>query len=222
MLNKTAALVAALGIAQCLALGGDGPATRARRRRARGPRSSCAPRPRFAFSPAEIMFTAELKGGDDVEELYCPEIEWEWGDGARASRKPTATHGRRTTKLERRFTAHHIFQFAGAYLVRVTLRKAGQGNHDPDHADDHPRRPRRPEPGPGRIGAGSDLDSAGHVEIGPERRRPSRSSALRFLSSGRFRAGRVPVRVRARGDGAWRGVLVRSQQRPVCGCGLRS
>ena len=26
--------------------------------------------PRFAFSPASILFTAELKGGDDVEELF--------------------------------------------------------------------------------------------------------------------------------------------------------
>ena len=36
--------------------------------------------PRFSFSPVEIFFTAELKGGDDVAEAYCPEAEWQRGD----------------------------------------------------------------------------------------------------------------------------------------------
>ena len=43
--------------------------------------------PRFAFSPANIHFTAELTGGDDVEELYCPDVEWEWGDGGKSQQE---------------------------------------------------------------------------------------------------------------------------------------
>src|SRR5258708_22661454 len=37
--------------------------------------------PRMAFSPGNVFFTAELTGGHDVEELYCPQVQWQWGDG---------------------------------------------------------------------------------------------------------------------------------------------
>jgi hypothetical protein len=79
--------------------------------------------PRFAFSPAEIFFTAELKGGDDVEEAYCPEVEWEWGDGGKSVHESDCDPWGPGTKIQRRFTAHHTFQFAGLYRTRVTLRK---------------------------------------------------------------------------------------------------
>jgi hypothetical protein len=83
--------------------------------------------PRFGFSPMQVMFTAELKGGDDVEEYYCPEVEWEWGDGGKSVQEADCdpwVDG--TTKLERRFTGNHLFQFAGIYPVKVTLRKSGR------------------------------------------------------------------------------------------------
>ncbi len=82
--------------------------------------------PRFSFSPAEIFFTAELKGGDDVEEVYCPEIEWEWGDGGKSVTEADCDPWSPNTKIERRFTAHHVFQFAGLYRTKVTLRKTGK------------------------------------------------------------------------------------------------
>jgi plastocyanin len=82
--------------------------------------------PRFAFSPASILFTAELKGGDDVEELYCPEVEWEWGDGGKSVNESDCDPWTDATKIQRRFTANHTFQFAGAYRVKVTLRRSGK------------------------------------------------------------------------------------------------
>jgi len=82
--------------------------------------------PRYAFSPAEIFFTAELKGGDDVEEVYCPEVEWEWGDGGKSVQEADCDPWTETSKIERRFTAHHVFQFAGLYRTKVTLRKSGK------------------------------------------------------------------------------------------------
>ena len=82
--------------------------------------------PRFSFSPAEIFFTAELKGGDDVEEVYCPEVEWEWGDGGKSVQEADCDPWTPTTKIERRFTAHHVFRFAGLYRTKVTLRKTGR------------------------------------------------------------------------------------------------
>lgn len=82
--------------------------------------------PRFSFSPAEIFFTAELKGGDDIEDVYCPEVEWEWGDGGRSDQEADCDPWTPTTKIERRFTAHHVFQLAGLYRTKVTLRKTGK------------------------------------------------------------------------------------------------
>jgi hypothetical protein len=82
--------------------------------------------PRFAFSPANILFVAELKGGDDVEELYCPEVEWEWGDGGKSVTEADCDPWVEGASIDRRFTANHTFQFAGIYRVKVTLRKTGR------------------------------------------------------------------------------------------------
>jgi len=82
--------------------------------------------PRFAFSPASIHFTAELTGGDDVEELYCPDVEWEWGDGGKSQQESDCAPFEPGTKIDRHFTAEHIYQLSGRYLVKVTLRRAGK------------------------------------------------------------------------------------------------
>jgi hypothetical protein len=83
--------------------------------------------PRFAFSPAMIFLTAELQGGDDVEDLYCPEVEWEWSDGGKSVQEsdcPPFEAG--VTKIQRRFTAEHEFRRSGNYLVVVRLRHSGK------------------------------------------------------------------------------------------------
>ena len=82
--------------------------------------------PRFSFSPAELMFTAELKGGDDVEEYYCPEIEWEWGDGGKSVQEADCDPWKPDTKIERRFVNRHVFVESGIYQTRVTLRKSNK------------------------------------------------------------------------------------------------
>ncbi len=80
--------------------------------------------PRFSFSPAELMFTAELKGGDDVEEYYCPEVEWEWGDGGKSVQEADCDPWKADTRIERRYVTHHVFAESGIYLTRITLRKS--------------------------------------------------------------------------------------------------
>ncbi len=82
--------------------------------------------PRFAFSPATVFFTAELKGGDDVEELYCPEIEWEWGDGGKSVSEGDCDPWEPGAEITRRYTGRHEYRYAGRYRVRVVLSKAGK------------------------------------------------------------------------------------------------
>lgn len=83
------------------------------------------PAPRFGFSPMHVLFTAELKGGDDVEDYYCPELEWRWDDGGKSLKEadcPAFEAG--VTKIERRFTNEHDFKDSGVYTIELTLRKA--------------------------------------------------------------------------------------------------
>jgi len=83
--------------------------------------------PRTAFSPATVHFTAELTGGDDSETYYCPEIEWEWGEGGKSVHEADcAPYEDGSTKIERRFTASHGYNLAGIYTIKVTLRKASR------------------------------------------------------------------------------------------------
>jgi len=82
--------------------------------------------PRFAFSPASIHFTAELTGGDDIEDLYCPDVEWEWGDGGKSQQESDCPPFEEGTKIDRHHTAEHVYQLAGRFLVKITLRRAGK------------------------------------------------------------------------------------------------
>jgi hypothetical protein len=82
--------------------------------------------PRFAFSPVNVLFTAELVGGDDVEELHCPEVEWDWGDGGKSVKEGDCAPFEPGQAIERRFTAEHEFKRAGNYSIKVTLRRANR------------------------------------------------------------------------------------------------
>jgi len=139
------AVVVALACAGGLAL-----AASADEKKGKRPALELRSSPRFAFSPANVLFVAELKGGDDVEELYCPEVEWEWGDGGRSVTEADCEPWTDGSAIERRFSNNHTFQFAGIYRVKVTLRKsdrdimsqtmsitirAGLGDTSPDPGD---------------------------------------------------------------------------------------
>ena len=111
---------AALSLAALLAAGVSDAAPKPKR-----PRLELRATPRMTFSPAHVLFTAELTGGDDSEDYHCPEIEWDWDDGGKSVQetdcKPFEPG---VTKIERRFTAEHDFRNAGIYSVRVTMRRA--------------------------------------------------------------------------------------------------
>ena len=89
------------------------------------PRLELRATPRMAFSPVSVFLTAELVGGNDVEEYHCPELEWDWDDGGKSMHEADCTPFEAgVTKIQRRFTAEHDFIRAGAYRVKATMRKA--------------------------------------------------------------------------------------------------
>jgi hypothetical protein len=81
--------------------------------------------PPIAFSPARIVATAELKGGAaDDPDLYCPEIEWDWGDGTKSEQTENCEPfepGKSTVK--RRWTSSHTFDMQGVYRVQLRLKR---------------------------------------------------------------------------------------------------
>jgi len=81
--------------------------------------------PSVSFAPARIVFLAELKGGsDDAEDLYCPTVEWEWGDGttstAEADCNPYETG---KSQIKRRYSVEHQYRNPGAFKVLLRLKK---------------------------------------------------------------------------------------------------
>ena len=91
------------------------------------PRLDLRATPRMAFSPVNVFFIAELQGGDDVEEYYCAELEWDWDDGGKSVQEgdcPPFTPG--TTKIDRRFTAEHEYRRAGVFNIKITMRRASR------------------------------------------------------------------------------------------------
>lgn len=94
--------------------------------RGRKPRLDLRATPRMAFSPTLVLLTAELAGGDDVEEYYCPEVVWEWDDGGRSAHGEDCAPIEEGGELQRRFTAEHAYRRAGVYTVRVTLRRGSR------------------------------------------------------------------------------------------------
>ena len=119
---------AALAALIAVALGTPAPASEAKPEvKQKKPRLDLRATPRMAFSPVNVFFIAELQGGDDVEEYYCPEIEWEWDDGGKSIQEgdcPPFTPG--TTKIDRRFTAEHEYRRAGVFNIKVTMRRANR------------------------------------------------------------------------------------------------
>jgi hypothetical protein len=84
--------------------------------------------PPISFSPARVVFTAELKGGaPDDPDLYCPNIEWDWGDGTRSEATENCEpfeDGKSTVK--RRWTTSHTFDMQGTYRVVLRLKRGSK------------------------------------------------------------------------------------------------
>ena len=90
----------------------------------RKPRLDLRATPRFSFTPSTVLVTAELNGGDDAEEFYCPAIVWDWDDGGRSAHEADCPPFGPGTELKRRFTAEHAYVRPGVYNVRVLMLRA--------------------------------------------------------------------------------------------------
>lgn len=92
---------------------------------AKHPSLSMKANPAMAFSPAHIVLTADLHGGaNDDEEFYCPEVQWEWGDGTMSDNSADCQpYQPGTSEIKRRFTVDRTFTNAGEFHVKISLKK---------------------------------------------------------------------------------------------------
>ena len=122
-----AVLVLPAVVAFAVALTGASPVADAKpEAKLKKPRFEVRATPRMAFSPVNVFLTAELQGGDDVEEYYCPQLEWDWDDGGKSVQEGDCAPFVAGTKIDRRFTAEHEYRRAGVYNIRVTMRRANR------------------------------------------------------------------------------------------------
>ena len=89
--------------------------------------------PTIVFSPARVVVSAELKGGaEDNAELYCPSLEWDWGDGTRSeSNADCEPFEAGKSTIQRRFTrvAHvqHRRELSRAIASQARLEDRARG-----------------------------------------------------------------------------------------------
>lgn len=105
-----------------LALAAAAPADQAAK--PRKPRLDLRATPRFSFTPSTVFLTAELSGGDDTEEYYCPALVWDWDDGGRSAHEADCPPFQPGMTLERRFTAEHAYVRPGVYNVTLHMLRA--------------------------------------------------------------------------------------------------
>ena len=81
--------------------------------------------PRVGFAPVDVLFVAELRGGsDDYEDFYCASVEWDWDDDTRSESTPDCDpYEAGESRIRRRFSTRHRFDYGGRYEVRFFLKK---------------------------------------------------------------------------------------------------
>jgi hypothetical protein len=82
--------------------------------------------PSMAIAPVEVTVFIDLRGGDDLEEFYCPEIDVDWGDGSRSVQESDCAPFGPGAVVTRHFSVSHPYRQGGLYRVRVRLRRAGK------------------------------------------------------------------------------------------------
>jgi len=83
--------------------------------------------PRMAMAPVDALLVARLEGGDEVAELYCPEIQIEWDDGSSSDQEPECPPFEAgVTTIERRYSFSHTFRRSGLYNIQLRLSHEGR------------------------------------------------------------------------------------------------
>lgn len=81
-------------------------------------------RPMVAFAPVNVVFILHLSG--DREQMYCPGLEWDFGDGSKSGQESDCEPYSPEVEVQTRHTAQHAYGGGGEYNVKVRGSKAGK------------------------------------------------------------------------------------------------
>lgn len=97
-------------------------------KKVKGPSLTLKSNPPVSFSPARVTVTAELRGGEDTDEdIYCPGLEWDWGDGTISEAKEDCEPFEAgKSEIKRRFVSTHTYQTSGSYRVLLRLKRGSR------------------------------------------------------------------------------------------------
>jgi hypothetical protein len=89
------------------------------------PKLTLKAQPMMAIAPARVVFSAELVGGTtDLQDYYCPTVEWAWGDDTRSeSTSDCEPYEAGKSEIKRRFTVEHQFKHGGRYKIVFRLKR---------------------------------------------------------------------------------------------------
>jgi hypothetical protein len=81
--------------------------------------------PPVGFSPLRVRVTVDLRGGpDDYAELYCPAVEWQWGDDvASENSEDCQPYQAGKSSIKRHYSAEHIYRQSGGYRITFRLKQ---------------------------------------------------------------------------------------------------
>ncbi len=77
--------------------------------------------PVMGLAPVEVLLIMDLKGGDELEDFYCPAIEVDWDDGAHSSQESDCPPFEPGMKLTRHFTVSHEYKGPGEFDLHARL-----------------------------------------------------------------------------------------------------
>jgi hypothetical protein len=91
----------------------------------RKPSLSLRVTPPVGFTPLRVRVSGELRGGtDDYADLYCPTVEWDWGDGTKSENTEDCDpYEAGKSQIRRRLGIEHVYREAGGFRVSLRLKQ---------------------------------------------------------------------------------------------------
>ena len=110
---------------RCLPDAAARPRGDAQRNDAKKPSLSLKATPPVGFTPLRVRLVVDVRGGDDdYADFYCPDIEWDWGDGTISENSQDCDpYEAGKSTIQRRYSAEHIFRQSGSFSVRFRLKQ---------------------------------------------------------------------------------------------------
>jgi hypothetical protein len=81
--------------------------------------------PPVGFTPLRARVVVDVRdGSDDYADFYCPQIEWDWGDGTISeSGSDCDPYEAGKSEIRRRYSADHIYRQAGQFRIVFKLKQ---------------------------------------------------------------------------------------------------